>query len=32
MVDAENLLNEDDAALGLAGRVGAVGSEFETVG
>ena len=32
MIDAENLLDEDDAALGLAGRIGAIGAEFETVG
>jgi hypothetical protein len=31
MIDAENLLNDDDAALGLAGRIGAIGAELEII-
>ena len=31
MIDAEDFLNDDDAALGLAGRVGAIGAELEIV-
>ena len=30
MIDAENFLNDDDAALRRAGRIGAIGAELET--
>ncbi len=32
LVDAENLLNDDDAALRRAGRIGAIGAKLEAVG
>ena len=31
MIDAEDFLNDDDAALGFSGRIGAIGAELEIV-
>ena len=31
MIDAENFLNDDDAALGCPARLSAIGAEFEAI-